>query len=122
MSAADTAVHYAEQPDSRTIDSIELGIGGRVVVPELDPEERVDDPGDARVLETDDPSGYLTVHNVTRDGNRTYEFCFRVDGYTATFTTLTRMEDGKDCTLGWIPEEVRDAIHHYHPNMTIEMP
>ena len=120
-----TVVYKEQRPqgDGRNlIDSIELEIGGRVNVPELRPEERPDEPGDVEVLETDDPQDYLTVHARSGNNQDTYEFCFRVSGYTATLTTLTRMEDGKDCTRGWIPEEVREAIHHHHPNMTIKTP
>jgi len=118
------AVVYKETTPStierRLIDSIELEIGGRVNIPKLKPEERPDGPDDVTVLETDDPQDYLTVQKRSGDDENTYEFCFRVDGYTATWTTLTRMEDGKDCAFGWVPQEVKDAIHHHHPNMTIE--
>lgn len=119
------AVVYKETNPStierRLIDSIELEIGGRVNIPKLNPEERPDGPDDVTVLETDDPQDYLTVQKRSGNNQDTYEFCFRVSGHTATLTTLTRMEDGKDCSLGWIPNEVRNAIHHHHPNMTVEM-
>jgi len=124
MSTTDTITYYSGQHDDerQIIDSIELEIGGRVNVPEIRPEECPDNPDDVKVLETDNPNGYLTVHRPSGNNQYTYEFCFRVDAHTATLTTLTRMEDGKDCTLGWIPEEVREAIHHYHPNMSIRNP
>lgn len=104
------------------VDSIDLEIGGRVNIPELLPEEKTDKQKNVEVLETEDPQNYLTVHFSPDTTEIIYEFCFRLSGNVATLSTLTRMDDGKDCTLGWIPEEVRDGIHHHHPNMDVEMP
>lgn len=119
-----TVTYFTEHPDSGDplIDSVELDIGGHVHIPEVDPADRPDEPGEVDVLETDDPNGYLTVHRRSGNNQNTYEFCFRVSGHTATLTTLTRLDDAKDCTLGWVPDDVREAIKHHHPNMTIEIP
>ena len=117
---------------SKLIESIELDIGGRVNVEEPDPESdedqstgveevpELDQPVQGvNLLEEDSLGSYLTVQK--RDGNEryNYEYCFRVDGTTAYLTTLTRMEDGKDCERYWVPEEVRNEIQNHHPDVGV---
>lgn len=110
-----------QQKKPGMIDTIELDIGGRVEIPELEPEEIPDGADEVRVLETEEPQEYLTAQKPSGNGQYTYEFCFRLDGHVATLTTLTRMEDAKDCSRGWIPNEVRDEIRSYHPNLRFEI-
>lgn len=107
--------------DSILIDSINIEIGGQVNISRPNPSEIPDEADEARVLETEDPENYLTVQKRSGNNQWTYEYCFRLERNSAVLETLTRMEDGKDCSKGWIPDEVRDSIHHHHPNLTIKI-
>jgi len=117
---------------SKLIESIELDIGGRVNVEEPEPDTEEDeiqgvDPvpemeqpiEGVNLLEEDSLGSYLTVQKRSGNNQYNYEYCFRVDGTTAYLTTLTRMEDGKDCDRYWVPEEVRNEIQKHHPDVGV---
>lgn len=69
------------------------------------------------VHETDSPTEYLTVHY--QNGNyEWFEFNFRVRNgvaYLGSKMRITRPQNGR----GWIPPEVKDAIHKHHPDLEV---
>lgn len=124
--ADDTYVGNPRQDPNRgpPVDVVELDIGGWIFFPRQEavfPQPLV---GDAEVYESESlDGGYLTVRHTSGNDDE-YEFCFRVEGGetgTAYLTTLTRVEDGKDCSRGWIPEEVAARVRMYYPRLSLEI-
>lgn len=122
MSAMSKRSLSSRLDDKASKPNIELSLGGRLRFTQPQFEENraageKADPAEPIVHETDTLNGYLTVHY--QNGNyEWFEFNFRVREGVAHLgckVKLNRPVNGR----GWIPPEVKEAIHRYHPHLEI---